>query len=1118
MNVSPAAITSFVPAEEPSKLGKHGTIDRSIADWYKDAIIYQLHVKAFSDSNGDGIGDFPGLMQRLDYVHDLGVNAVWLLPFYPSPLRDDGYDIARYSDVNESYGNLDDVKAFIDAAHERGIRVITELVINHTSDQHPWFQRARHAPPGSPERDFYVWSDTDERYLGTRIIFLDTENSNWTWDPVAKAYFWHRFYSHQPDLNFYNPQVFEEIIKVLRFWLDLGVDGLRLDAVPYLCEREGTNNENLPETHEILRRIRREVDEHYPDRMLLAEANQWPEDTRPYFGDGDECHAAFHFPLMPRMYMALAQEDRYPITDILRQTPEIPDTCQWALFLRNHDELTLEMVTEDERDYLWRTYASDSRARINLGIRRRLAPLLQNDRRKIELLNSLLLSMPGTPVIYYGDEIGMGDNYYLGDRDGVRTPMQWTADRNGGFSRADPQRLYLPPIMDAIYGYQTINVEAQQRDPSSLLNWMRQLIAVRHRHPGFGRGEQIFLYPRNRKVLAFLREHDGHTLLCVFNIARTAQAVELDLSDYSGAVPIELLGNSPFPAIGELPYLLTLPAHGFYWFELRSDVEGPHWRITPEEPPLELTTVVMPQGIESLFTGAAQSNLERYALPDFLKRRRWFAGKNRRLAGVRMCTSGSLEADGQTFPLCRLDVDLDDETESYFMPLMIAWGSDHTLPGSARLSSVIAKVRQGPRIGALLDAALEADCAHATVRAIAENRTLRFDDRTIRFASVGELPEIDSDGNARSIGAEQSNVSTVVDEQVVLKVYRRLRSGIQPELEMARFLSEQAGYENTPALYGLVEHIESDGTSTALASLFEFVTNQGDAWNTIVEALERRLEEISLLPADAAETEDVWEERYTFPADFAHRLGERTAELHAALAIDTDDPAFMREAVEHGDMAAWAAAARLEAEKAFANLERLGNPTDPQVQSAIARLAELRPELEARLDKLSAAPASGNKTRIHGDYHLGQVLVAGTDAMIIDFEGEPGRPLEERRQKTSPMRDVAGMLRSFDYATWSALDRLMTRKTEMPPHVIAAASDWYRRARRDFMSAYTQTAEVGGSFPKDQDAATAQLELFLLQKAFYEINYEAANRPGWIAIPLRGVIDLLSRTNAWENE
>ena len=577
MNDSPADVTAaltatavFPRAEDPL--------------WYKDAVIYQIHIKSFFDANNDGVGDFPGLMQKLDYISELGVTAIWMLPFYPSPRRDDGYDIADYTGVHADYGDMDDVRRFIEAAHARGLRVITELVINHTSDQHPWFQAARRAQPGSPERERYVWSDTDEKYNGTRIIFLDTETSNWTWDPVANAYYWHRFYSHQPDLNFDNPAVLEDVLAIMRFWLDLGIDGLRLDAVPYLVEREGTNNENLQETHDVLKLIRAELDRHAPGRMLLAEANQWPEDAQQYFGTGDECHMSFHFPLMPRMYMAIAREDRFPITDIMRQTPEIPANCQWAVFLRNHDELTLEMVTSGERDYLWNTYAADKRARINLGIRRRLAPLLERDRRRIELMNGLLLSMPGTPVIYYGDEIGMGDNIFLGDRDGVRTPMQWSMDRNGGFSRADPAQMVLPPIMDANYGYQAVNVEAQARDPHSLLNWTRRMLAVRRRHQAFGRGTQRFLYPGNRKVLAFLREHtldDGRTetILCVSNLSRTAQAVEVDLSAFAGRVPVDIVGGSVFPPVGQLNYLLTLPAYGFFWFLLAADAQLPAWHV-----------------------------------------------------------------------------------------------------------------------------------------------------------------------------------------------------------------------------------------------------------------------------------------------------------------------------------------------------------------------------------------------------------------------------------------------------------------------------------------------------------------------------------------------------------
>ena len=709
--------------------------------WYKDAVIYQVHVKSFFDSNDDGIGDLPGLTAKLDYIAELGATAIWLLPFYPSPRRDDGYDISDYRAVHPEYGTIQDMRRFIAAAHARGLRVITELVVNHTSDQHPWFQRARRAKPGSAWRRFYVWADNDRGYANARIIFTDTEKSNWSFDPEAGAYFWHRFYSHQPDLNFDNPRALVAVLGAMRFWLDLGVDGFRLDAVPYLVEREGTDCENLPETHAIIKRIRAALDRTAQGCMLLAEANQWPEDVQEYFGAGDECHMAFHFPLMPRMYMAIAQEDRFPVTDILRQTPDIPDACQWAIFLRNHDELTLEMVTDAERDYLWETYAADRRARLNLGIRRRLAPLLERDPRLIELMNGLLLSMPGTPVIYYGDEIGMGDNIYLGDRDGVRTPMQWSLDRNGGFSRADPARLVLPPIMDAIYGYQAVNVEAQARDPHSLLNWTRRMLAVRKRHRAFGRGRIRVLNPGNRKILAFLREFEAEggeeTVLCVSNLSRAAQAVELDLAQFAGRMPVDLLSGSVFPPIGELTYLLTLPQHAFYWFSLAKDTAMPAWRVPPSEPLPELVTLVMRNEIGELLAPEPKRIIEQEILAPYLARRRWFAAKDRKIRSIGIARADVIRGRARDFFLLfEIGVTTDGRQDRYFLPAGIVW--DDEKPPAIVQQLALARVRRHRRMGFLTDAFAVDALPAAVLASLAAGRVEPLPDGELRWLATSQ--------------------------------------------------------------------------------------------------------------------------------------------------------------------------------------------------------------------------------------------------------------------------------------------------------------------------------------------------------------------------------------------
>ncbi|TGD94766.1 maltose alpha-D-glucosyltransferase [Methylobacterium nonmethylotrophicum] len=1081
-------------------------IDRSDPQWYRDAIIYQVHVKSFFDANNDGIGDFDGLTAKLDYIRDLGVTAIWVMPFYPSPLRDDGYDIADYRDINASYGTMDQFRTFVHEAHERGLRVITELVINHTSDQHPWFQRARTAPKDSEWRNFYVWSDTDEKYTDTRIIFLDTEASNWTWDPVAKAYYWHRFYSHQPDLNFDNPQVLEAVIEVMRYWLDMGVDGLRLDAIPYLIERDGTNCENLPETHTVIKKIRAALDAGYPDRMLLAEANQWPEETAQYFGDGDECHMAFHFPLMPRMYMAIAQEDRHPITDIMRQTPEIPEGCQWAIFLRNHDELTLEMVTDKERDYLWTFYAADRRARINLGIRRRLAPLLENDRRKIELMKFLVLSMPGTPVLYYGDEIGMGDNIYLGDRDGVRTPMQWSPDRNGGFSRSDPARLFLPTIQDPIYGFDAVNVEAQARAPTSLLNWTRRMIAIRNNHVSLGRGTLRFLYPDNRKVLAWIREHDNERVLCVANLSRAPQAVQLDLSDLRTAVPVELTGGTSFPPIGDLPYLLTMPAYGFYWFSLstaHAGAMGP----APEAP--ELFTLVLTGGVETLIRGRERQAFERTVAPRFIGSRRWFGAKGSRIRGVEVVDSAILpRLEGSNgFLLPRLAVSLGNgETQDYFVPLAVDEGRED----ESLMDHAVARVRRGPRMGLLYGAASSPDFALAIVDAIRHNREIASEKGRIRFQATSLFdPELELDpADIRRLSAEQSNTSIAFGSRAMLKLLRRLQPGVHPEIEVGRFLTEQAGFRNTPALLGVVEHVGPDGATTALGLLQAFVRNQGDAWTLMLEYLRRDLDAIVLVPeseapapADAFATHLRW----------AGLLGQRTAEMHRALATETDDRAFAAEPFTADDLAALAADTRRQAEKALRACGALGFTAPESAQEAAAAIVAAKAEIEALIASLSRGePAGAHRTRIHGDYHLGQVLASQDDLIIVDFEGEPSRPVDERRAKTTPLRDVAGILRSLAYGGETVTREVSSRFAEAGERAKAAVAAWREMVSGAFLEAYAATVRGSRAAVTDEGTHDRLLRLCLLQKALYEIDYEANNRPDWIEIPARGVLAILA--------
>jgi len=1112
--VSAAAPAASAGPAASADIAPSGAAAADDALWYKDAVIYQVNVKSFFDSNDDGIGDFKGLTSKLEYIRDLGVNTIWLMPFYPSPLKDDGYDIADYQDVHPQFGTLDDFRVMLGEAHRLGLKVVTELIINHTSDQHPWFQAARNAPPGSTKRDFYVWSDTDQKYLGTRIIFTDTETSNWTWDPQAKAFYWHRFFAHQPDLNFDSPQVLESVLHIMRFWLDMGVDGFRLDAIPYLVEREGTNNENLRETHAVIKQLRAAIDAQYQNRFLLAEANQWPEDVREYFGDGDECHMAYHFPLMPRIYMSIAQEDRYPIVEIMHQTPDIPDSCQWAIFLRNHDELTLEMVTSKERDYMYTTYASDLQARINLGIRRRLAPLMENDLDRIKLMNSLLLSMPGSPILYYGDEIGMGDNFFIGDRNGVRTPMQWSPDRNAGFSRADPQRLYLPPIMDAVYGYPSTNVEAQSRDPSSLLSWTKRMLAVRRTSQAFGRGTRRFLRPGNRKILAYLREYGDDTILCVANLSRSAQPVELNLAPFKGRVPVEMLGRTAFPPIGELPYLLTISAHGFYWFQLATDAEVPSWHeqiVSVDERPV----LVLFDGWTSLFRervvpwriGMAEKTrlqFETDTMPRFIETQRWYAAKGVVVERTRIVDHVLWEEGKLCWLVSLIELDGSGERTHYFMPLALAWEERDEERVRNLSTAAVAKVRQQGNVGVMGDAFADEMFCRAVVAAMAARREIAMAQGKLQFrptAAFERLAGSDFAGLAvERPRASSSNTVVTMGDRLMLKGYRRLRIGENPELEMGLYLTEVVRYPNCAPLAGVLEYVASDGQIRLLALLQAYVANQGDGWTYSLEYLRRHLEQYRTTPAGDGLPANAHEAYLTL----MRALAVRTAELHRALARPTRDAAFSPRPLTRADIDSYRQRASDEARNALAllgsSLEQLPAAERDRANAVLA----LREEILARIEACAADTPQGKKIRIHGDYHLGQVLLTRNDFVIIDFEGEPGHSLEQRRAKHSPLRDVAGMLRSFSYVQHSALRNVSHNEAETA-RLAPLARAWEAEVRDAFLSAYDGAARdamlYGPLLP-----GSGLLGLFELEKALYELRYELRNRPGWAGIPLQSIL------------
>ena len=1107
---------------------------RSDPTWYKDAIIYELHVRAFYDSVTDGIGDFGGLTQKLSYLEDLGVTAIWLLPFTPSPGKDDGYDIADYTDVNSAYGTLGDFQKFLREAHRRGMRVITELVLNHTSDQHLWFQRSRHAQPGSRWRNYYVWSDTPDRYKDARIIFKDFEASNWTWDPVAKAYYWHRFYSHQPDLNWDNPEVREAMFNVLDFWFDLGVDGLRLDAVPYLIEREGTNCENLPETHDILKQLRKHLDSKYSDRMLLAEANQWPEDSVAYFGNGDECHMAFHFPVMPRLFMALRMEDRYPITDILRLTPAIPENAQWAMFLRNHDELTLEMVTDEERDYMYRTYAHDRQMRINLGIRRRLAPLLENDRRKIELMNALLFSLPGTPVIYYGDEIGMGDNVYLGDRNGVRTPMQWSSDRNAGFSRANPQKLYLPVNIDPQYHYEAVNVEAQYNNPHSLLWWMKRMITQRKHFRAFGRGTLEFLHPPNNKVLAFIRQYQDEKILVVANLSRFTQAVELDLQKHAGFVPIEVFGHSHFPPVSDRPYFLSLGPYAYHWFHLQ-----------PREANAESLTsgsaedrlpVLHAESVEEIFSVEVRRGIAAL-LPRVLPTRTWFLGRNRTIRDVTIRDVVPL------FPsrgyLLLTDIDYTDgDPDSYVIALAVSTGENAESILHDNRDAVLARVTGlGDQLTIVYGAVLDREFANSVLTAIVRRRKFKGDNGDL---CGGHTRAFRKDWNRTRSNLEPQRITTDMassfiryGEDFILKLYRRVEVGINPDREILEFLTEHTDFSNAPRALGWLEYrnaFDSEAEPTTVAMLTSYPRNGTGGWKFMLDHLglyferalaiasdDPRLREIEepndLLTAASKPLPPLVADLLGTYAEKVRQLGQRTAALHGALSSHGDIAAFAPEpftdfyrfGVYHGIIG-----------QINRTLDALGSNCEkmsPDGQQECRHLLELSGRLRAQLTGLRDERITANRIRIHGDLHLSQIQFTGNDVMIVNFDGDVTRSYTERRIKRCALRDVACLVRSLHYVSCAVLFGQV-------PGIVAGADaqqvEKWAEIWRTWMSAiyvhsYFEAAGAAEFVPASATQRRVLLNAYIVDKCLKEIMHELEYRPSWLRIPVRGLLDHLGR-------
>ncbi len=1087
--------------------------------WYKDVIIYELHVRTFYDSNADGIGDFKGLLEKLDYLENLGITAIWLLPFYPSPLKDDGYDIANYFGIHPDYGSLRDFKEFIKEAHKRGIRVITELVLNHTSEHHPWFQLARKSKPGSTLHNFYVWSNTPERYKEARIIFKDFELSNWAWDPVAKAYYWHRFYSHQPDLNYDNPLVRKKILRVIDYWLDMGVDGFRLDAVPYLFEREGTSCESLPETHVFLKELRAYIDDRFKNRMLLAEANQWPEDAVAYFGKTDECHMAFHFPLMPRLFMSIWMEDRFPIIDILEQTPVIPNACQWAFFLRNHDELTLEMVSDEEKDYMYRVYAKDPFARINLGIRRRLAPLLRNNRRKIEIMNVLLFSLPGTPIVYYGDEIGMGDNYHLGDRNGVRTPMQWNVDRNAGFSRTNPQKLYLPLIIDPEYHYEALNVENQEKNQASLLWWMRRVIAMRKRFKAFGRGNIEFLFPDNPKVLAFIRQYKDEIILTVINLSRFSQVAELDLSKFSGYQPEDIFSGNKFPVIKDSPYVLTLGHYDYFWFVLKKHEEA--FGVKKIRPVPEIRG-----SWKTIFTGKTKEVLEREILPPYIKTCKYFAGKFQEIREVKIIENIIIKRGACDTQMLLLEIRYTAGlSDIYLLPLSFSSGEKAEKIVMENPHAVITHLRRENTEGIIYDSIYDEEFRRHLYLMFTRRHTLRGQQGMLVSYSGKHFKKYKredlSSMKSHALKAEQNNSSILYGKELIFKLYRHLDEGINPELDICRFLTEKVSFQHVPPFAGAIEYRRHGSEPVILGILQAFVPNEGDAWTYTLDWIGRyagrilaRKNELLKIPTvpsllfniASQEIPTLFQELIGgIYLEMIALLGKRTAEFHLALSTETEDINFTPEPFSVPYQRSLYQSMQSDSKRIFVLLRKKAKNIPDDQKELANEILNLEKAITGRYKGLLQKNIQAMKIRIHGNYHLQQVLYTGNDFVIIDFEGDPLRALGERRLKRSPLRDIAEMIRSFHYAVHAVLLQYASMRSEDNPVLAPWMDLWYRHVAGTFLRSYLETVSGTPLVPRDKSDFETMLQVFLIERAVYELGYELNNRPEFVNIPLRGI-------------